>query len=187
MLFGSQTSLGVNDNGTLESVSQLTLDDIKAFYKEQYRAGNAQLVAVTDLPREQLLGTLKGLEPWGGQAVSLPTLGELPEGKPGVVFLIDKPGAAQSVISIGKRALPYDATGDFFKAYLMNYPLGGASTAASTLISGKTRATPMVPAASSAGGLSRATSKRAPAFAVMSPTRRWLSLSRSSRLIMIRG
>ncbi|MGI3017087.1 M16 family metallopeptidase [Shewanella algae] len=126
LLFGSQTSLGVNDNGTLESVSQLTLDDIKAFYKEQYRAGNAQLVAVTDLPREQLLGKLKGLEPWGGQAVSLPTLGELPEGKPGVVFLIDKPGAAQSVISIGKRALPYDATGDFFKAYLMNYPLGGA-------------------------------------------------------------
>ena len=30
------------------------------------------------------------------------------------------------MIKIGKRALAYDATGTFFKSYLMNYPLGGA-------------------------------------------------------------
>jgi zinc protease len=73
-----------------------------------------------------LLEKLQPLTRWQGDATPLPVAGKLPAGNPGIVFIIDKPGAAQSVISIGKRALPYDATGDFFKSYLMNYPLGGA-------------------------------------------------------------
>lgn len=56
----------------------------------------------------------------------VPPLKPLPALKGGTIYVIDKPGAAQSVINIAKRALPYDATGDYFKSYLMNYPLGGA-------------------------------------------------------------
>ncbi|MDF0534779.1 pitrilysin family protein [Shewanella sp. A32] len=126
LLFGSDNSLGISSGGTLQTVAGITLADVKAFYAEQYRAGNAQMVTVTDLPEAQLLAKLQPLTAWQGTAMSLPAAGSLPESHPGVVFLIDKPGAAQSVISIGKRALPYDATGDFFKTYLMNYPLGGA-------------------------------------------------------------
>ena len=44
----------------------------------------------------------------------------------GTLYLIDKEGAAQSEIRIGKRALPWDATGEYFGANLMNYPIGGA-------------------------------------------------------------
>jgi zinc protease len=41
------------------------------------------------------------------------------------VFLVDVPKAAQSEFRIGySTGLKYDATGDFYKAYLMNYPLG---------------------------------------------------------------
>ena len=36
------------------------------------------------------------------------------------------PGAAQSEIRIGKRALTYDATGEYFRAQLSNFALGGA-------------------------------------------------------------
>ena len=39
--------------------------------------------------------------------------------------LLDQPGAVQSAIRVGRRALPYDATGDFFQATLMNFNLGG--------------------------------------------------------------
>ncbi|MFQ6371191.1 M16 family metallopeptidase [Shewanella sp. YIC-542] len=126
LLFGSNNSLGVSSSGTLQTVASITLDDVKAFYASQYRAGNAQMVAVSDLSQQQLLGKLQPLSAWQGEATPMKPLGTLPAGNPGVVFMIDKPGAAQSVITIGKRALPYDATGDFFKAYLMNYPLGGA-------------------------------------------------------------
>jgi zinc protease len=42
------------------------------------------------------------------------------------IFIVDKEKAAQSEIRIGYMALPYDATGDYYKVRIMNYMLGGA-------------------------------------------------------------
>ena len=41
------------------------------------------------------------------------------------IYLVDKPGAVQSVIRIGALAPAYDTTGDFFRAQLVNFNLGG--------------------------------------------------------------
>ncbi|MCL1127177.1 M16 family metallopeptidase [Shewanella surugensis] len=126
LLFGDKNALGVNATGTLATVNDITLDDVKAFYREQYTAKNAQFVAVGNLPQTELMPRLKGFSQWSGASSALPPLGQLPELKGGTIYIVDKPDAAQSVIKIGKRALPYDATGLFFKSNLMNYPLGGA-------------------------------------------------------------
>ncbi|WP_428617908.1 M16 family metallopeptidase [Shewanella sp.] len=126
LLYGGDTALGVSAMGTPDTVSQLTLDDVKAFYDKQYRAGNAQIVAVTNLSQSELMPKLAGLSKWTGEASKLPALADLPKLDAGTVYILDKPGAAQSVIKIGKRAMAFDATGEFFKSYLMNYPLGGA-------------------------------------------------------------
>ncbi|EDQ01228.1 M16 family metallopeptidase [Shewanella benthica] len=126
LMYGSDSPLGVSRSGTLESVSSLTLDDINAFYQKQYRAGNAQIIAVSDLSESEIMDKLAGFSHWKGEATSLPKLADLPKLQGGIIYILDKPGAAQSVIKIGKRALPYDATGEYFKSYLMNYPLGGA-------------------------------------------------------------
>ncbi|MPY22563.1 pitrilysin family protein [Shewanella sp. YLB-07] len=126
LMYGSASPLGVSSSGTLESVSSLTLDDINAFYQKQYRAGNAQIIAVSNLSESEIMGKLAGFSHWKGEATPLPKLADLPQLQGGKIYILDKPGAAQSVIKIGKRALPYDATGEYFKSYLMNYPLGGA-------------------------------------------------------------
>ncbi|WP_297892583.1 pitrilysin family protein [Shewanella sp.] len=126
LLYGKDNALGVSDSGTLDSVAALTLEDVKAFYAEQYRGANAKIITVADLSESALLPKLAGLSQWQGQATVLPPLKPLPLLKGGTIYLIDKPGAAQSVINIAKRALPYDATGNYFKVSLMNYPLGGA-------------------------------------------------------------
>ncbi|BAJ03124.1 M16 family metallopeptidase [Shewanella violacea] len=126
LMYGSHSPLGVSGSGTLESVSSLTLDDVKAFYQKQYRAGNAQIIAVSDLSESEIMLKLAGLSHWKGEATPLPKLADLPKLQGGKIYILDKPGAAQSVIKIGKRALPYDATGEYFKSYLMNYALGGA-------------------------------------------------------------
>jgi len=42
------------------------------------------------------------------------------------VYFVNKDGAAQSEIRIGYLALPYDATGEYYRAYLANYNLGQA-------------------------------------------------------------
>ncbi|MDX1281641.1 pitrilysin family protein [Shewanella colwelliana] len=126
LLFGADTPLGVSSQGTMASVAALTLEDVKAFYQVQYRAGNAQMVVVGDLNKDKLMNKLAGFATWQGDSSKLPAMKPLPALAGGHVYLLDKPGAAQSVIKIGKRAMPYDATGDYFKSYLMNYPLGGA-------------------------------------------------------------
>lgn len=126
ILFGDKNALGVDATGTISTIKNITLDDVKAFYREQYTANNAQFVTVGNLPQTELIPKLVGFTQWKGALSVLPPLGSLPSLKGGMVYIVDKPGAAQSVIKIGKRALPYDATGLFFKSNLMNYPLGGA-------------------------------------------------------------
>ncbi|MEI6858818.1 MAG: pitrilysin family protein [Shewanella sp.] len=126
LMYGSDSPLGVSSSGTLASVSSLTLDDVKSFYKKQYRAGNAQIIVVSNLNESEIMSKLSGFSHWKGEATSLPKLADLPQLQGGTIYILDKPGAAQSVIKMGKRALPYDATGEYFKSYLMNYPLGGA-------------------------------------------------------------
>jgi len=126
LLYGNANPLGVSGSGTLETVSSLSLADVKAFYKQQYSAGNAQIVTVGNLNESETLAKLARFSTWKGEGTELPDLTSLPELAGGTIYILDKPGAAQSVIKIGKRALPYDATGDFYKSYLMNYPLGGA-------------------------------------------------------------
>ncbi|MDO6619872.1 MULTISPECIES: pitrilysin family protein [unclassified Shewanella] len=126
LLYGENSPLSVNASGTLESVAGLTLEDVKQFYQQQYRAGNAKMVLVSDLSKQQVLPLLSPFAAWQGSASSPFVLPQLPELAGGTIYIIDKPDAAQSVINIGKRALTYDATGDYFKSYLMNYPLGGA-------------------------------------------------------------
>lgn len=126
LLYGPNNPQGIDTLGTLTSVNALTLADVQAFYQTQYRAGNAQIITVANLSEADLLPKLAGLNQWQGEATPLPPLKPLPSLKTGTIYLLDKPGAAQSVINIAKRALPFDATGDYFKSYLMNYPLGGA-------------------------------------------------------------
>jgi zinc protease len=43
------------------------------------------------------------------------------------IYLVDKESAPQSQIRVGYLTnLPFDATGDYYKSFLMNYVLGGA-------------------------------------------------------------
>ncbi|WP_298444726.1 pitrilysin family protein [uncultured Ferrimonas sp.] len=125
LLYGQDNPQGWPAQGTLQSVQALTLADVKGYYQEQFKAGNASVVTVSDLSQSQLQQALAFLGQWQGQASKPKPLQPLPTLQP-KIFLLDKPGAAQSVIRIGKRSNKFDATGQHFLAGLMNYPLGGA-------------------------------------------------------------
>lgn len=125
LLYGNN-SAGVSADGTLKTVSTITLSDVKAFYKKQYRAGNAEMVVISDLKKANILASLTPFAQWKGDAESVSLSNQLPKLHGGTIYLIDKPHAAQSVIMLGKRAIPFDPSGEYFKLGLMNYPLGGA-------------------------------------------------------------
>ena len=125
-MYGDNNNVSWGNSGTLETVANITLDDVKKFYADHYSASVASVIAVSDLPKGKIVGALDGLSDWDAKPVAAMEANAFPDiGKP-TIYFINKDDAAQSEIRIGKRALPYDATGEFYRATLMNYPLGGA-------------------------------------------------------------
>lgn len=125
LLFGTDNAFAYAGSGSIETVNNITLEDVKAFYKANYSPKIAKVVAVSNLGEKQLSNKLKRFSSWEGGDVNQVTSKPFPELKKAIYF-VDKPGAAQSEIRMGKRSLSYDATGEYYRASLMNYNLGGA-------------------------------------------------------------
>lgn len=126
LVFGSDNSFAHGNNGSISTVEKLSLKDITEFYSAFYGPSNTDVLVVSNLPEIEISKTLKSLDVWQGQTGSMPELKAFPELRAGTLYFIDKPEAAQSEIRIGKRALKYDSVGEYYRADLMNYNLGGA-------------------------------------------------------------
>ncbi len=125
-VYGDDNVFAHADAGTEKTVAALTLDDVKAFYQDYYSAEIADVVVVSDLNERAIKAALKPMSRWKARPVASVALKPFPKLEAGTIYFVDKPGAAQSEIRIGKRAIPYDATGEYYRATIMNYPLGGA-------------------------------------------------------------
>jgi zinc protease len=126
LLFGKENSFAHSDIGNETTLAGITLDDVKAFYAEHYSPRIAEIIAVSDYSQSELLQKLSVLETWRGAEVAEAELQDFPDLGKTKIYLVDKPGAAQSEVRIGKRAMKYDATGEYYRAGLMNFALGGA-------------------------------------------------------------
>lgn len=125
LMYGKHISAYPNQ-GTLRSVSSLTVNDVKAFGQRLLKPAQAELILVSDLPQAAVLAQLQPrLQQWQGKAPVRQV--QLPDAvaKTGTIYLIDKPDAPQSEIRIFKRSLKRDFTGEYFRAGLMNFVLGG--------------------------------------------------------------
>ncbi|GGX59717.1 peptidase M16 [Litorimonas cladophorae] len=126
IMYGTDNPTAYAGTGTEETVENITLDDVKAFYAAHYSPKIASIVAVSDLDEAAMKKALAPLSQWTGDDVAAAEMKPFPQLSGGTLYFVDKPDAAQSEIRIGKRALPYDATGEYYKSNIMNYPLGGA-------------------------------------------------------------
>ncbi|MEM9234228.1 MAG: insulinase family protein, partial [Pseudomonadota bacterium] len=126
LMYGKDNAFAWRDAGRVDTVQDITLEDVRAFYSKMYKAGAGSIVAVSDLSQGEMMESLSVLDGWTGEAPERMAMAAFPPIDGGKLYLIDKPDAAQSEIRIGKRALPYDATGTYYRAGLMNYALGGA-------------------------------------------------------------
>lgn len=126
LLYGPGDIMSVPTSGTQNSVTGLTLDDVKQFYNQNYAPNVSYLVAVGDVEQKALVPKLGFLQSWGRKDVVIPASKPAPASDKTKLYFVNKDDAAQSEIRIGYLALPYDATGDYYRAYLANYILGGA-------------------------------------------------------------
>lgn len=127
LLYGAQHSFAVPLNGRIETLEALTLDDVKAFVAASFATEALGLVVVGDVEQATLIDALSFLDELPRTPIALRSQPELASSASNTLYLVDKPGAAQAEIRIGYISdMPFDATGEYFKASLMNYVLGGA-------------------------------------------------------------
>jgi zinc protease len=127
LLYGNNNIRSVPTSGTTKTVESITLDDVKAFYSAYVSPSVANLVVVGDLEQKDVMPKLAFLTKWQAKPVNLPKETAAKKIDKTRIYLIDKDQAAQSEIRIGYLTnMPYDATGDYYRAGLANYMLGGA-------------------------------------------------------------
>ena len=111
---------------TEDSLNAITRDDVVAFVKGFLQPGRALVVVVGDVNAASVKATLdEAFAGWtaGG---SRPTFDypAVPEKRPTTIYLVDKPGAAQSTFAIGLPGPPR-LTADYYAIEVMNTMLGG--------------------------------------------------------------
>ena len=123
LIFGDNI-LASDASGTEESVTQLSIDDLKNFYSANFSPSLTKLLVVGDINQARVESAFAGLsEKWQPKEVAMPEL--LLPGPPdkSAIYFVDVPGAKQSVISIGAPSIPRSDP-NYYKAYLANYKLG---------------------------------------------------------------
>ena len=117
---------GRTSDGTIESVTAITVDDLRAQHAALLTRSNAYVAIVGAIDAEaagSLVDRLLDGLPEGSPAPVIPPAPVPPAG----LTVVEEP-VPQSVAMLGQRGLPRDDP-DFFPAYVMNYILGGGGFA----------------------------------------------------------
>jgi zinc protease len=128
VLYGDQHPYGQPLGGTQETVAGFTRDDVMAYYRARYQPAGAILLAVGDLEAETFRERVEDLlGDWQAMMALTPAF-DIPGGPSGTtVYIVDKPGAAQSEIRVGRVGINA-ADPDFITLNVMNTVLGGSFT-----------------------------------------------------------
>ena len=110
---------------TEATAKAITRDDLVSFYKAYFLPAHAVITVVGDVKADDVRQTIeKALGKWsaGGSTPSF-SYPAPPPPKPTTIYLVDKPGAAQSTFSLGELGPPRD-TPDYYALRVMNEMLG---------------------------------------------------------------
>ncbi|CAN5423418.1 hypothetical protein BH24GEM3_BH24GEM3_24680 [soil metagenome] len=128
-IYGPEHPYGRPIEGTPITLRGLNQQQMQEFYRTYYRPNNAHLIVVGDVRPDQLVAQLEqALGGWQQGEVPPVRYPPAPSAQASTrVYLIDKPGAAQSEIRIGHLGVPRSSE-DYFPLLVMNTILGGAFT-----------------------------------------------------------
>jgi zinc protease len=129
IVYGREHPYGHPLNGTDSATARLARERVAEFYRTYYRPNDARLLIVGDVTlaeaRRLAAARFGGWE--RGDVPAFPSPPAPPPAAARTVYLIDKPGAAQSVVRIG-HAGPVRTTPDWFALEVLNTIVGGAFT-----------------------------------------------------------
>lgn len=125
LAYGSDHISAYPSTGTKETISNLTIEDVKKFY-ENLNSSMLSVAVSGDISQDEVLKDLafvtkvKKGEPLKIQEANIPVIEKTK------IYFVDKKNAAQSEIRFAYVALPYDCCGELYKSNAMNYSFSGA-------------------------------------------------------------
>jgi predicted Zn-dependent peptidase len=128
ILYGAEHPLGRPLAGNDASTGALTRARVAAFHETWYRPNHARLLVVGDVTPSEAAGLVaKRFGGWAKGAIPAVAVPPAPAPAPRAFYLVDKPGAAQSVLRIGHVGVPRSHP-DYHPLLVMNTILGGSFT-----------------------------------------------------------
>jgi len=128
ILYGKENIRTYGLSGTEQTVANITLADVQAYYDNYFSPGLTSVVVVGDGTEATIKTKLAFLNSWKAKQVDVPAAtasGIAASGNK--IYLVDIPHAAQSEIRVGYlTGLNFDATGLYYRLGLTNYILGGS-------------------------------------------------------------
>jgi zinc protease len=129
LLYGRTHPYGHSSVGDPRSVEAMSIADVSSFYQTFFRPNNAVLIVSGDVTPSSLLPKLeKAFGAWKpGDVPQANLASQTPARERTTIYLVDRPGAAQSVIQIGHVGVAR-STPDYFPLLVLNTMLGGQFT-----------------------------------------------------------
>ena len=128
LLYGPSHAYGMplTGSGTEESVASMTRDDLQRFHANWFKPNHATMIVVGDISMAELRPRLeRAFASWKAGDVPVKAIADVAPRGGTEIFLIDRPGAEQSVIVTGQVIPPKRYAGDMALA-AFNDAFGGA-------------------------------------------------------------
>ncbi|MCI0693065.1 insulinase family protein [candidate division KSB1 bacterium] len=127
-LYGEKHPYGLPAIGDEKSLRSFRIEDLKNFYSTYLRPNNATLIVVGDVTASTVLPKLEtAFGKWETGKIPTATWTGVAQVQKRQVWLVDKPGAEQSEIRLGRLGVPR-LTEDYYALVVMNTILGGSFT-----------------------------------------------------------
>ena len=130
LLYGKDHAYGNprTGSGTTESVTNITLDEIKDFHATWFKANHSTMIVVGDTHLEEILPKLeKSFGKWNQGDIPQKNIATVAGAKNLSLYLVDRPGSEQSILFSAQLARP-KANPDEIAIGAMNDIIGGMST-----------------------------------------------------------
>lgn len=125
-LYGESHIFANPVSGTAETVTNITLDDLKDFYNKNFSPSLASFHFVGALDQAAVVSSLDTFSAWEAKDVAFPTYEIETADEGSRIYFVDYPDAKQSVINIGKISMEGNNE-DYAAATMANYRLGSGS------------------------------------------------------------
>lgn len=128
LVYGSNHAYGapLTGSGTETAVSSLSREDLATFHENWIRPNNATLVVVGDIAMDDLQPHLeRAFSNWNAAEVPTKNIESVDHQETSGIYLIDRPGAQQSLILVGHVAPPKNYDGEI-ALQALNTILGGS-------------------------------------------------------------